>query len=95
MKDLKIENEFGKDFYSPQYIKLKNQLFNYRFRKKMIEQIEQLIMDGVDLEWDRLGEYRSKMAKNIIALFEKAGWKAPGDDENEPEKEALIRENVE
>lgn len=33
---LKIENEFGKFFYTEQYMKLKNYLFNYRFRKIMV-----------------------------------------------------------
>ncbi len=33
----KIENEFGKFFYTEQYMKLKNYLFNYRFRKTMIK----------------------------------------------------------
>ena len=37
MNDLNIENEFGKFFYSPQYVKLKNHLFNYRFRKYIIK----------------------------------------------------------
>ncbi len=32
----KIENEFGKFFYTEQYMKLKNYLFNYRFRKIMV-----------------------------------------------------------
>lgn len=32
----KIENEFGKFFYTEQYMKLKNYLFNYRFRKAMV-----------------------------------------------------------
>src|SRR3989338_7351528 len=31
-----IENEFGKFFYTPTYIKYKNQLFNYRQRIRMI-----------------------------------------------------------
>lgn len=34
---VKIENEFGKFFYTEQYMKLKNYLFNYRFRKIMIK----------------------------------------------------------
>ncbi|MDO8563898.1 MAG: class I SAM-dependent methyltransferase [Nanoarchaeota archaeon] len=33
----KIENEFGKFFYTEQYMKLKNYLFNYRFRKIMVK----------------------------------------------------------
>lgn len=33
----KIENEFGKFFFTEQYMKLKNYLFNYRFRKMMIK----------------------------------------------------------
>jgi len=33
----KIENEFGKFFYTQQYMKLKNYLFNYRMRKLMIK----------------------------------------------------------
>ena len=64
-------------------------------RKKMIEAIQQFIMDGIDMECDCLGKivYQSIMAKNIISLFEKAGWKAP--DAPDPVKAALIRENFE
>jgi len=63
-------------------------------REKMIEAIKQFIMDGIDMECDCLGKivYQSKMAKNIISLFEKAGWKAP--DAPDPEKEALIQKNL-
>ncbi len=32
-----IENEFGKFFYLPHYIALKNYLFNYRMRKNMVQ----------------------------------------------------------
>lgn len=32
-----IENKFGRFFYTQSYIRLKNNLFNYRFRKSMIK----------------------------------------------------------
>ncbi len=37
IKENKIENEFGKFFYTDSYIKLKNYLFNYLFRKHQIK----------------------------------------------------------
>jgi SAM-dependent methyltransferase len=52
----KIENEFGKFFYTEQYMKLKNYLFNYRFRKIMIK--------------SAFKEYTSKKSKKDLALVD-------------------------